>query len=139
MEIRNAVVNDLDDLIALNDQVQSPHISLFPDMFRPTDALAVDRWFKQQMDDAATSVLLAFENNRAIAYLVLRMDKRDSHVFEHARRCAYIDQVCVAVEFRNRGIARALIEEAKRRAAGKGMTRLELDVWSRNEEARTAF
>ena len=37
------------------------------------------------------------------------------------------------------GIARALIEEAKHRAMHKGMSRLELDVWSENKEAKAAF
>ncbi|MBT7913860.1 GNAT family N-acetyltransferase [Candidatus Bathyarchaeota archaeon] len=139
MKIRDAVADDLDALIALNEEVHSIHVSLFPDVFRNTDASALGNWFKGQMSNAATAVLLGIEDDRVVAYLIMRMVKRDADVFCHARSCVYIDHLCVAAEYRNRGVARALIEETKRRAKQEGMTRLELDVWSENREAKRAF
>jgi ribosomal protein S18 acetylase RimI-like enzyme len=69
----------------------------------------------------------------------MRLVEDDSHEFCHARKCAYVDQICVTAEYRNRGIARGLIEEAKRRARQEGMAKLELDVWSENGKAKAAF
>ena len=139
MKIRDAVADDLDVLMVLNKEVHTIHVSLFPDVFRNTDASALRDWFRGRLSDAATAVLLGIEDDHVVAYLIVRMVKRDADVFSHGRSCAYIDHVCVTAEYRNRGIARALIEETKRRAKQEGISRLELDVWSENKEARAAY
>jgi hypothetical protein len=55
MEIRDAVADDLDDLMALNDEIQGIHVSLFPDVFRSTTASGVGDWFRERMSDSDTS------------------------------------------------------------------------------------
>ncbi len=139
MTVRDAKSDDLDALIALNREVQDIHVSLFPDVFHHTDEAALREWFGQRIQDRSTAVLVASYNQRVVGYLIIRFSSREAHVFCRARNYAYVDQVCVAAEHRKRGVGRALIDEAKGRARAEGMTKLELDVWSRNAEAKTAF
>ncbi len=105
MTIRNAVADDLDALVALNGEVQSIHVSPFPDVFRETEQAALRGWFEEQMANASTTVLVCVEKERAVAYLIMRTSRRDPHLFCCARNCAYVDQACVAAEFRRRGVA----------------------------------
>ena len=91
------------------------------------------------MQDRSTAVLVATDNQRVVGYMIVRFSSREANVFCRARKYAYVDQACVAAEHRKRGVGRALIDEAKVRARAEGMTKLELDVWSRNAEAKTAF
>jgi ribosomal protein S18 acetylase RimI-like enzyme len=139
VKIRDAKTDDLDALITLNREVQDIHVSLFPDLFHHTDEAALREWFGQRMQDRSTAVLVATDDPRVVGYMIMRFSSREAHVFCRARKCAYVDQACVAAEHRKRGVGRALIDEAKGRARAEGMTRLELDVWSRNAEAKTAF
>jgi ribosomal protein S18 acetylase RimI-like enzyme len=139
MKIRDANAGDLDALVALNREVHDLHLSLFPDVFHDTDEVALREWFTQRMQDGSTAVLVGVEEPRVAAYLIVRYSRRDANVFCRARACAYVDQACVTGAHRRRSVGRALMDEAKRRARAEGMTRLELDVWSKNAEARTAF
>jgi ribosomal protein S18 acetylase RimI-like enzyme len=52
---------------------------------------------------------------------------------------AYMDDLVVDEAFRHRGIARALFQASERRAKALGAQRLDLMVWSFNENARQFY
>jgi len=137
--IRNAAVDDLDTLVALNAEVQGVHISLFPQVFHRTDEAGLRAWFADQINDPATTILVGAGKDTVVAYLILRIVRRDSNLFCYSRKYAYVDHISVAAEFRRFGVARALIGEAVRRAKLEGISRIELDVWSENTTAKSAF
>lgn len=139
MKIREAETADIPAVMALNDEVHDIHLQLFPDTFKPTDPAALAEWFDSWLSDEGTTILVAEDAGRLLAYLTLRKEERPEHLFVHARRCAYIDQVCVSERYRGQGLFRALLVEAKLIARAWGMSRLELDVWSENVGAKNAF
>jgi len=139
MIIRDAAVDDLDSLVALNGEVQGVHISLFPQVFHETDQAALRTWFADQMDDPATTILVGTDKEQVVAYLIFRIVRRDPHLFCHSRNCVYVDHICVCSEFRRHGAARALLGEVAQKAKLEGISRIELDVWSDNKAAKTAF
>lgn len=91
------------------------------------------------MGDPLITVLVAEFGDRVIGNVVVRKSDRDADLFFRARSHAYVDQICVASDCRKKGAARALLDEAAHRAKREGMSRLELDVWSDNREAKSAF
>ena len=137
--IRDAAAVDLDSLVALNGEVQGVHISLFTQVFHETDKAALRTWFADQIADPATTVLVGTEKEQVVAYLILRIVLREPHLFCYSRNCVYVDHICVASEFRRHGAAKALLEEVSQRAKLEGISRIELDVWSDNKAAKTAF
>jgi ribosomal protein S18 acetylase RimI-like enzyme len=139
MTIRDAIADDLDALVELNGEVQGIHVCLFPDVFHETEQSALRAWFMDQMADPSTTILVGLEEERIVAYLLLRIFRRESHVFCRGRNWAYVDHVSVAADFRRRGFGRLLVGEAARRAKHQGISRLELDVWSDNKAAKSAF
>ena len=139
VNVRDATIDDLDVLVALNDEVHDIHVSLFPSIFRDTEKPALRKWFEDQMGDPLVSILIAESDAEVAGYLVVRLSNRDAHLFCHAHSCAYVDQIGVTVDFRKQGVGRALLDEAARRAKEQGMSRLELDVWSDNRAAKSAF
>ena len=58
---------------------------------------------------------------------------------EPPRSCFYVDSLATAVRFRRRGVARALLEEAERRARELDMRYLALDTWIDNHAARSLY
>ena len=139
MNIRTAGKADIEEIVALNDEVHDIHVRLFPDVFKPTEAATLTEWFASWIDDNDTIILVAEDASGLVAYLTLRKEERPAHLFAHSRRCAYIDQVCVTERYRGKGLFRALLGKAEDIARDWGMSRLELDVWSENEQAKTAF
>jgi ribosomal protein S18 acetylase RimI-like enzyme len=139
MEIRNAHAEDLDALIALFEEFQAHHSSLIPDVYGTPSSSELADWFKVKFDDSTIPVLIAIADGRAVAYSVVRFAKDESSLFRHPRSYAYIIHAHVTAEYRNRGIARALLEEIKRRARQAGISKIELGVNSANKEARAAW
>ena len=139
MNIREASKTDIASLMALNDEVHAIHVRLFPDVFKLTDPAALSEWFRSWLDDDKTTILVAEDADGLAAYLTLRKEERPAHLFVHCRKCAYIDQVCVTEQYRGKGVFRLLLNAARNVAREWGLPRLELDVWSENEQAKAAF
>jgi len=139
MTIREAMDNDIDALVELNSQVQGIHVSLFPTFFHDTDATALAARFGGQLADPSINVYVANTNGDVVGYLVLLDVTRNPNLYSRARAFTYIDQICVAQGSRGQGVGRALIARAADRARELGRDRLELDVWSDNQRARSAF
>lgn len=139
MEIRRATRNDLEQLIALNSQVQHLHIELFPDIFKEPGSDSIAGWFLQQLNDPAADIILAREDHRVIGYLLMKKIIRSEHAFKREQRVVYIDQVCVDRDYRGRGVFRKLLDTVKTTATAWGAEALELDVWTDNAEALSVF
>ena len=58
---------------------------------------------------------------------------------EPPRSCFYVDSLATAVRFRRRGVARALLEEADRRARELELCYVALDTWVDNRAARSLY
>ncbi len=58
---------------------------------------------------------------------------------EPPRSCFYVDSLATAVHFRRRGVARALLEEADRRARELRLAYVALDTWIDNHAARSLY
>jgi len=139
MEIRQATKQDIPQLISLNQEVQSIHVRLFPEVFGRVEKEEVEKWFCEILDNQSTIVLVAEDEEALVAYIIFRKQIRPAHVFRNERECGYIDQVCVTELYRRRGILKAFMNEVKGIAKKWELDRIELDVWSDNAEAKKAF
>lgn len=139
MEIRKAISSDIPALIDLFQQVQGIHVSLFPEVFKELDLQASSEWFDERLNEEDTVILISFDETGIHGYLLLEVVESPEHLCCYARKCVYIGQICVAEEFRGKGLGKMLVEEAKGVARDRGIDRVELNVWSENKNARDAF
>jgi ribosomal protein S18 acetylase RimI-like enzyme len=51
----------------------------------------------------------------------------------------YVDSLATAAQFRRRGVARALLDDAERQAHGQGLRAVALDTWVDNRPARALY
>jgi shikimate dehydrogenase len=91
------------------------------------------------MIEAPSSYWLVAEEDQPIAFLSAEFRDREETWYLVPHRLCYLAAIAVAPGFRHRGIARALLAELQREAAARGVTCIELDVWTFNEQAREAF
>ncbi len=137
--IRKADSGDIPNLVILNSQVQNIHVKLFPEVFKIPDTLLLEEWFSDILGSDDICVLVAVQNETTLGYLSVRKLHKPEHVFKKETRCAYIDQVCIHPDHRNKGIFKALLEKAAAEAVLWGMNKLELDVWTDNSVAVKSF
>jgi len=138
--IRIAAQSDIANIARLNDGVQRLHAKHEPALFRqPTSAAAFIAWFEKAIREPTAFVLLAEESREAAGYLYANEVRKDETWVRPALHFFLIHHIVVAPAFQKRGVGGALmqavIEEAKRRK----ISRVELDVWSFNEEAQRFF
>jgi ribosomal protein S18 acetylase RimI-like enzyme len=137
--IRPAGLADVDALVALNHHVQSLHAVAYPSLFRANaPGEAVTSAFHKMVVDPAALWLLA-ETSQPCGYLYAQFHERPETWFRPAHRLCNISHLAVHPDFRRQGVARRLIATLVDGAHRRGFTRIEVDTWTFNREARATF
>lgn len=90
------------------------------------------QWPQEQMQPSVTNgrnILVAFDHDKAIGFLVLRCLAEEAEV----------ENMAVAPHFRGRGIGQALVDEAIRDASDQGALKIYLEVRESNAAARRLY
>jgi ribosomal protein S18 acetylase RimI-like enzyme len=140
VQIRPATTADLDDLVVLNGDIQALHHQTLPHLFKPAKGgSAVKELFGQLLGDAANIVLVAIANETVAGYLFCERRERAETALTYASCALYIHHLGVSAEHRRQGIGRALMSAAQSFATESGISRIEVDFWTFNDEARAFY
>jgi ribosomal protein S18 acetylase RimI-like enzyme len=136
MLIRNATVDDLEALLALNTFVQQRHADELPRLFNsPMKSQQTAETFRHFIADSTSLVLLAVEKE-PVGYLWAQFQNRPANWALRELQLLYIQHMVVAPKFRRQSVGTLLMSAALNSAKSKGIERVELDVWSFNLEAK---
>jgi diamine N-acetyltransferase len=142
--IRAARGDDIPAIVALFGIVDDLHTAAVPWAFRGSSAVPRSSAgnagsapsIEELIAGPRTAILVAVAADRVVGHLVVELmtipSDRPPHV---ARSFAVIHDLIVAPEARRQGIGRELIAEAERWAKERGVSAVELTVWSFNEDA----
>ncbi len=139
MTIRIAESRDIPAIVELFPTVQSLHAIAEPTLFTKEplpEVVAAE--FKKMSEDSDALLLLA-EDPTPCGYAYAKFVDREEGWFWHAHRVCYISHVAVRSDRRRRGVARSLILRLLSEASARGYSRIELDVWRFNQDAKIAF
>jgi len=139
MKIRQATVSDVPALVALNRVAQDLHADAFPERFRRDAPEQVVADAFAAMIGASSSYWLVAEEEQPVAFLSAEFREREESWCLVSHRVCYLAGIVVAPGYRRRGIARTLPAGLKREADARNVTRIELDVWAFNDEAKEVF
>lgn len=139
MTIRLAVVADANVLANLNGLVQELHVSARPDHFKPTSAPDLAEWYGSLLSKPATRIWIAEEDGKPVGYVMAVLHETQGNLFIQARRWCEIDQIAVDSNYREKGVARALLLEALASARAEGINVIETSCWSFNGDAHVFF
>ena len=137
--IRTALPADVDALLPLVQEAHDWHLQLYPESFKPLDKAALRSWLLTRLADNRTHVLIAQDDHRIVAYLLLKLVSHAATPFAPATRMAFIDQLCVSAAYRRQGIASALLAHAQVLADAAGHHVMELEMWVDNASARAFY
>jgi ribosomal protein S18 acetylase RimI-like enzyme len=131
--IRPARRTDIPALVRLRIANAERHVQLDPEIFRIPEINAVQRYFEDVIDFALISV--AELDGEVVGMVeVVPLTDPPSHQILVPRRGADIHTV-VLDGYRGRGVGAALVVEAQRVAAARGVSFLFAGIFATNEEA----
>lgn len=123
-------------LTTLNEEIQTYHHTIHPNIFKPYDKEAILSFFNTTLMSENTAAYIAMENNIAIGYVLLfKIDSKDNP-FQYFRSYVLLDQILVVKDHQGKGVGKLLLDAVYAYAGKNSIRHIELNHWSQNESAR---
>ena len=136
--VREACISDYDAVSALERQVFHMHLSARPDMIKPEGPFNKD-YFETCLHDEAIKIFVFEENDKILGYCITRQWGYSRHHVFHDMTVLEISDMCVDEQARGKSIGRRLFACAEEYAQEIGAAKIELNVWSFNDNARRFY
>lgn len=136
MIIRDMTFDDYQDVDELMQQLHRIHVEGRPDLFQELEHPYSKEEYEELVQNPEVVSILA-EEDAGIAGLCFVCLRDRSGMVE--MKTAYMDDLIVSESYRGRGIASQLFSEAEKRVKLMGAERLDLMVWSFNDDARAFY
>ncbi len=137
MQIRDLTADDTEQFNILMMEVHDYHVKNRPDIYIKIEKSNASKvWSLEALLQNKNCILLGAEIDgdlAGICTMTIREPSKNPCVIPRTR--GYIDDICVSKDYRRRGIATALYNEAVRRAGQAGADSVELMVWNFNKPA----
>ena len=134
--IRNANINDYDDLNKLFDIGDKLHRGALPEMFqRPSGPIRELTYFKELLDNQDVEIFLAFENDKLIGVIVGQIMESPKIPIMKTYRYGFIDNLVVDEGYRKKGIGKELLSKLHQWFDQKEVDEARLNVFDFNENA----
>ncbi|MBL0317223.1 MAG: GNAT family N-acetyltransferase [Flavobacteriales bacterium] len=131
--------NDHITLSKLNEEIQTFHHNIHPNIFKPYDHEAVLNFFKNTLSSEKAIAFVAKENETTIGYLLLFTIHFADNPFQYARQFILLDQILVLKNHQGKGVGKQLLDAALAFAKEQNIETIELNHWTQNESARKFF
>ncbi len=135
MFIRNAELTDYEAVSILEEQVFWLHRQARPDYFKDQEESYSRKEFEELLNSPCSISLAALWDERVVGICFGKIEETKENAYCKSRKVAYIQDLAVLPEFRGRGVATALMAQARKQALEEHAISLELCVWNFNEQA----
>ncbi len=139
LEVRWATVGDAEVVSRLNRHVQQLHAEALPWLFKAPGEGIDPRVFAELIARPDTHVFIGYADGEPAGYVAVQILSRPEQPLRYGMDVVVVDQIAVAPEHRGKGYGAQLLREAVALAEARGIRRVELDVWTFNENARRFF
>lgn len=140
VRVREATLDDVDDIVRLNAIVQGFHHEQLPDRFKPPDPVAygpvVRGWLG---DESRTWFLAELERRDPVGYAVAVRRERPENALTRGATVVELEQIAVDPVVRRQGVGTALVREVIAHGRRLGVVAVELGVHAFNEEGKAFF
>ena len=136
MQIRRAIVKDMDGLNKLLMQVLMVHHYGRPDIFKPNAKKYTDEELTEIIEDEMSPIFVAVdEQDQVLGYAFCKFIQHIDNNILTDIKTLYIDDLCVDEDKRGMHIGKELYEYVLMFAKESGCYNVTLNVWSCNESA----
>ena len=131
--------DDAEEIVELLRQVHEEHRQRRPQWFKPFDRTAALECQRFLLSRDGAQMFVARVDGVCLGYALVCERVREENAFRYASRSLVVDQMAVSNTHRRQGIGTRLMERIRREAARRGAQRVELNVYSDNDEARRFY
>lgn len=135
MEIRRAILGDIEDINKLLYQVHKVHSDGRPDLFRAGSKKYTDEELREIIDDDARPIFVGVRDGHVSGYAFCIFQEHVGKRTLTDIRTLYIDDLCVDEKLRGQHIGRQLYEYVLAFARKTGCYNVTLNVWACNPAA----
>lgn len=135
MIIRLAETKDINRLLELLFDVHNIHFEGRPDIFKKGKQKYYKEDLEKVLSNVSTPVWVAEENDFIIGYLFGIYEEVKDHQSLVNRKTLYIDDLCVDMNHRKKGVGKGLYNYVKEVAKANGCYDVTLNVWNLNPGA----
>ena len=137
MNIRKAIVTDIEKILFLEDQVFEIHLKARPDYVK-NKSVNYD-YLKKIIEENNKEIFIAEENNEVIGFCIIHIYELKNHPIFHDMINIEIENICVDKNHRKKGTGKRLFEEVKLFAKNNNARFIELTVWEFNQNAKKFY
>ena len=138
--IRPATIGDYEQLCSVWEVGDALHREALPHIFRESGEPPMDRANVQALIAGPSSTIIVADAGGEIIGVITILEKLvTASAIKVPRRYVEIDNMAVKQLAQRQGVGRALIDAAADWARGRGVTRLELNVYEFNEAAAALY
>lgn len=130
---------DYDVLATMNEEIQTFHHQIQPDVFKPYDKEAIAAFFKSTVNNENARAFVAQENETTLGYVLLFIIHFPENPFQYSRSYILIDQILVLKAHQRKGVGKLLLDATFAFAKAHNIDTVELNHWTQNDEARNFF
>jgi len=137
MNIRTAIVTDIEKILSLEDQVFEIHLKARPDCVK-NKSINYEN-LKNNIEGNQKKIFIAEGNDEIIGFCIVRMYEIKNHPIFHDMTNIEIEDICVDEKHRKKGVGKRLFEEVKLFAKNNNAKFIELTVWEFNQNAKKFY
>jgi ribosomal protein S18 acetylase RimI-like enzyme len=140
MIIRFANTEDIDKILALEEQIYKLHLKKRPDWIDETKRLFNYDVLKNRIESGAGKIFLV-ENKKSkiIGYCITRIYEITNHPVFKDTNTLDIEDFFIVKKYRRKGIGKKLFKEVIKYGKEKKIKFIELDVWDFNQNAKLFY
>ena len=133
MKIRQAKIEDKNDLIEILIQVQELHCKNRPDTFKKVTKQEVESEVIEVED--RKMIVAANDKDKVCGLVIFRIKEVENHINLKNAKILYVGKIVVDKKCQRQGVGTLLIQEINKIARKLNCNRIELSCWSFNKEA----
>ncbi len=130
---------DAAEIVELLRQVHEEHRQRRPQWFKPFDRTAALEGQRFLLSRDGAQMFVARVDGVCLGYALVCERVREENAFRYASRSLVVDQMAVSHTHRRQGIGTLLMDRIRAEAAERGVQRVELNVYSDNNDARRFY
>ena len=131
--------DDAEEIVELLRQVHEEHRQRRPQWFKPFDRTAALEGQRGLLSRAGAKMFVARAEGVCVGYAMVSERVREEGPFHYASRSLVVDQMGVSNTHWRQGIGTLLMGRVRAEATRRGTQRVELNVYSDNDDARRFY
>lgn len=136
MQIREAKIKDIEQIVIILEQISKIHYEKRPDIFKKKSKNEIRKNTIEMLKDKKRKIIVAADDTLKIYGLIIYNIKEvKEHINLRDSKVLWIEELGVDESYRKNGIGKMLMEKVEEDAKMLDCTRIELNCWDFNNNA----